>query len=75
LPQGLDLLFDASVAVNSEAADMFEISDGTVRCYDRIVLKSDSPPPCFDGRLKLLFDDEARSQKASGSNAKRHVDS
>jgi hypothetical protein len=37
---------------------MFEISDATVGRYDKIVLKSDTPPPCFDGLRKLLIDEK-----------------
>jgi hypothetical protein len=49
----------ASVATNSEVATMFEISDATVRRYDKIVLKADTPPPCFDGLRKLLIDEKS----------------
>ena len=49
----------ASVATNSEVAIMFEISDATVRRYDKIVLKSDTLPPCFDGLRKLLIDEKS----------------
>lgn len=49
----------ASVATNSEVAAMFEISDATVRRYDKIVLKADIPPPCFDGLSKLLIDEKS----------------
>jgi transposase len=49
----------ASVATNSEVAAMFEISDATVRRYDKIVLKADTPPPCFDGLRKLLIDEKS----------------
>lgn len=49
----------ASVAANTDVAAMFEISDGTVRRYDKIVLESDTPPPMFDGIEKLLVDEKA----------------
>jgi len=49
----------ASLATNSEVATMFEISDTTVRRYDKIVLKEDTPPPCFDGLRKLLIDEKS----------------
>lgn len=49
----------ASVATNSEVATMFEISDATVRRYDKIVLRQDTPPPCFDGLKKLLIDEKS----------------
>lgn len=49
----------ASVATNSQVAAMFEISDATVRRYDKIVLKEDTPPPCFDGLKKLLIDEKS----------------
>lgn len=48
-----------SVATNSEVATIFEISDGTVRRYDKIVLKTDTPPPCFDGIKKLPIDEKS----------------
>jgi len=38
---------------------MFEIGDATVRRYDKIVLKADTPPPCFDGLGKLLIDEKS----------------
>ena len=49
----------ASLATNSEVATMFEISDTTVRRYDKIVLKEDRPQPCFDGLRKLLIDEKS----------------
>ncbi|MGD9420254.1 MAG: ISL3 family transposase [Verrucomicrobiota bacterium JB025] len=49
----------AALATNSEVAAMFEISDGTVRRYDKIVLKEDTPPPCLDGLTKLLIDEKS----------------
>lgn len=49
----------ASIATNSEVAAMFEISDATVRRYDKIVLQQDTPPPCFDGIEKLLIDEKS----------------
>lgn len=49
----------ASVATNSEVAVMFDISDGTVRRYDKIVLESDTPPPLLDGITKLLIDEKS----------------
>jgi len=49
----------ASLATNSEVAVMFEISDGTVRRYDKIVLESDTPPPLLDGITKLLIDEKS----------------
>lgn len=49
----------ASLATNSEVAAMFEISDGTVRRYDKIVLASDTPPPLLDGITKLLIDEKS----------------
>jgi transposase len=49
----------ASLATNSEVAVMFEISDGTVRRYDKIVLESDTPPPLLDGIIKLLIDEKS----------------
>jgi ferredoxin len=49
----------ACVATNSEVATMFEISDGTVRRYDKIVLEEDTPPPCFDRLRKLLIDEKS----------------
>jgi transposase len=49
----------ASLATNSEVGVMFEISDGTVRRYDKIVLESDTPPPLLDGIMKLLIDEKS----------------
>lgn len=49
----------ASLATNSEVATMFEISDGTVRRYDKIVLESQTPPPDFDGIVRLLIDEKS----------------
>jgi transposase len=49
----------ASVAPNSEVAAMFEISDSTVRRYDKIVLESESSSPCLDGLTKLLIDEKS----------------
>lgn len=49
----------ASLATNTEVAAMFEISDSTVRRYDKIVLTANTPPPCFDGITKLLIDEKA----------------
>jgi len=49
----------ASLATNSEVAAMFEISDATVRRYDKIVLKEDTPPPLLDGLRKLLIDEKS----------------
>jgi transposase len=49
----------ASIAANSEVAAMFEISDSTVRRYDKIVLEQDTPPPCLDGLRKLLIDEKS----------------
>jgi len=49
----------ASLATNTEVATMFEISDATVRRYDKIVLEEDTPPPCFDGLKKLLIDEKS----------------
>jgi hypothetical protein len=49
----------ASLATNSEIATMFEISDGTVRRYDKIVLESQTPPPDLDGIVRLLIDEKS----------------
>jgi transposase len=49
----------ASLATNTQVATMFEISDATVRRYDKIVLAANTPPPCFDGITKLLIDEKA----------------
>lgn len=49
----------AALATNSEVATMFEISDATVRRYDKIVLEADTPPPCLDGVTKLLIDEKS----------------
>jgi transposase len=49
----------AAMATNREVALMFEISDNTVRRYDKIVLKADTPPPMLDGLTKLLIDEKA----------------
>jgi transposase len=49
----------AAVATNSEVAAMFEVGDGTVRRYDKIVLEEDTPPPCLDGLRKLLIDEKS----------------
>lgn len=49
----------AALATNSEVATMFEISDATVRRYDKIVLEADTPPPCLDGLTKLLIDEKS----------------
>jgi transposase len=49
----------AGMATNSEVATMFEISDSTVRRYDKIVLEADTPPPMLDGLTKLLIDEKA----------------
>lgn len=68
--QGCDLLSDANVATNSGVADMFEISDGTVRRYDKIVLKSGIPPPCFDGLKKLLIDEKSVRKKFQAAKRK-----
>ena len=46
------------MATNREVALMFEISDQTVRRYDKIVLKADTPP-MLDGLTKLLIDQKA----------------
>ena len=48
----------ASVASNSAVAAVFEISDATVRRYDKLVLAEELPPPCLDGRRKLLIDEK-----------------
>jgi len=40
-------------------AEMFEISDATVRRYDQAVLKEDLPAPNFDGLRVLLIDEKA----------------
>lgn len=49
----------AEVASNSEVAAMFEIGDGTVRRYDRLVLAENTPPPMLDGLRKLLIDEKS----------------
>lgn len=49
----------AAVATNSQVALMFEISDSTVRRYDKIVLSEDTAPPLLDGLAKLLIDEKA----------------
>jgi transposase len=49
----------ASLATNVQVAAMFEISDATVRRYDKIVLTEDTPPPCLDGITKLLIDEKS----------------
>lgn len=49
----------AAMATNSEVALMFEISDSTVRRYDKLVLKTDTPPPMLDGLTKLLIDEKS----------------
>lgn len=49
----------AAVATNIEVARMFEISDNTVRRYDKIVLSTDTPPPLLDGLAKLLIDEKS----------------
>ena len=49
----------AAMATNREVALMFEIPDNTVRRYDKIVLKTDTPPPMLDGLTKLLIDEKA----------------
>jgi transposase len=49
----------AALATNSEVATMFEISDGTVRRYDKIVLESETPPPEFDGIARILIDEKS----------------
>ena len=40
-------------------AEMFEISDATVRRYDQAVLKEDLPAPNLDGLRVLLIDEKA----------------
>ena len=49
----------ACLATNTEVSGMFEISDATVRRYDKIVLEEDTPPPCLDGLRKLLIDEKS----------------
>lgn len=49
----------AAMATNREVALMFEISDSTVRRYDKIVLQTDTPPPILDGLNKLLIDEKS----------------
>ena len=49
----------ATVAANTDVAALFEISDSTVRRYDKIVLSMDTPPPHLDGIRTLLFDEKS----------------
>ncbi len=49
----------ATLATNVQVGVMFEICDGTVRRYDKIVLESDTPPPLLDGIEKLLIDEKS----------------
>ena len=53
----------ASVAANTDVAAFFEISDSTVRRYDKIVLSMDTPPPCLDGIRTLLIDEKSVRKK------------
>lgn len=55
----------ASVASCAEVAAMFEISDSTVRRYDKAVLEVDTPPPLLDG-LEVLLIDEKSVRKRHG---------
>jgi transposase len=55
----------AAMATNAEVALMFEISDSTVRRYDKIVLETDTPPPMVDG-LRMLLIDEKSVRKGHG---------
>jgi hypothetical protein len=59
----------ASLASNSEVAVMFEISDGTVRRYDKIVLESDTPPPLL--RTGSVNSSSTRSPFARATDTSR----
>ena len=41
----------------------FEISDATVRSYNKIVLKEDTPSRCFEGLSKLLIGEKSICKK------------
>jgi len=43
----------------THVARMHEISDNTVRAYDKAVLNADLPPVCYDGLRALLIDEKA----------------
>ena len=49
----------ATVATNTDVAALFEISDATVRRYDKLVLAEDAPSPCLDGIRTLLIDEKS----------------
>lgn len=49
----------ASVAPNSKVADMFEISDSTVKRYDKMVLERMTPPPDLDNLRTLIIDEKS----------------
>jgi transposase len=49
----------ASVAPATAVAAMFEISDHTVRRYDKKVLEADLPAPQLDGLRAILIDEKA----------------
>ena len=49
----------ARVCPASRIATMFEISDNTVRNYDKEVLKQELPPPNYDELRALLIDEKA----------------
>ena len=49
----------ASVAPNNQVAAMFDISDSTVRRYDKEVLQRDTPPPDLDNLRTLLVDEKS----------------
>lgn len=53
----------ASVAANTDVATLFEISDATVRRYDKLVLAEDTPPPALDGIRSLLIDEKSVRKK------------
>ena len=53
----------ASVAANTDVAALLDISDSTVRRYDKIVLSMDTPPPCLDGIRTLLIDEKSVRKK------------
>lgn len=49
----------ARVAPNNQVAEIFGISDSTVRRYDKIVLQRDTPPPNLDNLRTLLVDEKS----------------
>lgn len=49
----------AHVAPANQIGERFQISGSTVRCYDKEVLKTDTPDPKLDGIRALLVDEKS----------------